>query len=165
MKSTLKPYHNKLKALFSQKAAEVISPDTITVMDVKPGYFADEPAAVGREATEPPAPVSPHPVDSGGPAPHYSDKKAFAEYVAKQNGYVPGFEVTASVSPKKVQNNHFVYILVPNWSELCLMRVKTQEEWPAGSRPDCQYAHANADGTLVFDTKQRGPRWKRKGGR
>jgi hypothetical protein len=29
MKSTLKPYHNKLKALFSQRSAEVISPDTI----------------------------------------------------------------------------------------------------------------------------------------
>jgi hypothetical protein len=159
MKSTLKPYHNKLKALFSQRSAEVISPDTITVMDVKPGYFADEPT------TEPPAPTSPYPVDSGGPAPHYSDKKAFAEYVARQNGYVPGFEVTASVSPKKIENNHFVYILVPNWSELCLMRVKTQEEWPAGSRPDCQYAQANSDGTLVFDTKQRGPRWKRKGAR
>jgi hypothetical protein len=152
MKSTLKPYHNKLKALFAQHIQS-------NVEDSQPD---DEPIT---EADEPIAPVSPYPVDSGGPAPHYSDKKAFAEYVAKQNGYVPGFEVTASVSPKKLQNNHFVYILVPNWSELCLMRVKTQEEWPAGSRPDCQYAHANADGTLVFDTKQRGPRWKRKGGR
>jgi len=152
MKSTLKPYHNKLKALFAQH----IQPN---VEDSQPEV---EPIT---ESVEPIAPVSPYPVDSGGPAPHYSDKKAFAEYVAKQNGYTPGFEVTASVSPKKLQNNHFVYILVPNWSELCLMRVKTQEEWPAGSRPDCQYAHANADGTLVFDTKQRGPRWKRKGGR
>jgi hypothetical protein len=152
MKSTLKPYHNKLKALFAQHIQS-------NVEDSQPEV---EPIT---ESVEPIAPVSPYPVDSGGPAPHYSDKKAFAEYVAKQNGYVPGFEVTASVSPKKLQNNHFVYILVPNWSELCLMRVKTQEEWPAGSRPDCQYAHANADGTLVFDTKQRGPRWKRKGGR
>jgi hypothetical protein len=149
MKSTLKPYHNKLKALFAQHTHTV--PES--------SQPEDEPTV------EPPAPASPYPVDSGGPAPHYSDKKAFAEYVARQNGYVPGFEVTASVSPKKIENNHFVYILVPNWSELCLMRVKTQEEWPAGSRPDCQYAQANSDGTLVFDTKQRGPRWKRKGAR
>jgi hypothetical protein len=149
MKSTLKPYHNKLKALFAQHT-----------------HTAPESSQPKDEPTiEPPAPASPYPVDSGGPAPHYSDKKAFAEYVARQNGYVPGFEVTASVSPKKIENNHFVYILVPNWSELCLMRVKTQEEWPAGSRPDCQYAQANSDGTLVFDTKQRGPRWKRKGAR
>ena len=149
MKSTLKPYHNKLKALFAQHIQSNVE-DSQT--EVEP-------------TVEPPAPTSPYPVDSGGPAPHYSDKKAFAEYVARQNGYVPGFEVTASVSPKKIENNHFVYILVPNWSELCLMRVKTQEEWPAGSRPDCQYAQANSDGTLVFDTKQRGPRWKRKGAR
>lgn len=149
MKSTLKPYHNKLKALFAQHIQS-------NVEDSQPEV---------EPTVEPPAPTSPCPVDSGGPAPHYSDKKAFAEYVARQNGYVPGFEVTASVSPKKIENNHFVYILVPNWSELCLMRVKTQEEWPAGSRPDCQYAQANSDGTLVFDTKQRGPRWKRKGAR
>jgi hypothetical protein len=149
MKSTLKPYHNKLKALFAQHIQS-------NVEDSQPEV---------EPTVEPPAPTSPYPVDSGGPAPHYSDKKAFAEYVARQNGYVPGFEVTASVSPKKIENNHFVYILVPNWSELCLMRVKTQEEWPAGSRPDCQYAQANSDGTLVFDTKQRGPRWKRKGAR
>ena len=149
MKPNLKPYHNKLKALFAQHTHTV--PES--------SQPKDEPTI------EPAAPVSPYPVDSGGPAPHYSDKKAFAEYVARQNGYVPGFEVTASVSPKKIENNHFVYILVPNWSELCLMRVKTQEEWPAGSRPDCQYAQANSDGTLVFDTKQRGPRWKRKGAR
>jgi hypothetical protein len=149
MKSTLKPYHNKLKALFAQHIQS----------NVEDSQSEVEPTV------EPPAPASPYPVDSGGPAPHYSDKKAFAEYVARQNGYVPGFEVTASVSPKKIENNHFVYILVPNWSELCLMRVKTQEEWPAGSRPDCQYAQANSDGTLVFDTKQRGPRWKRKGAR
>ena len=149
MKSTLKPYHNKLKALFAQHIQS-------NVEDSQPEV---------EPTVEPPAPTSPYPVDSGGPVPHYSDKKAFAEYVARQNGYVPGFEVTASVSPKKIENNHFVYILVPNWSELCLMRVKTQEEWPAGSRPDCQYAQANSDGTLVFDTKQRGPRWKRKGAR
>jgi hypothetical protein len=149
MKSTLKPYHNKLKALFAQHIQSNV----------------DDSQPEAEPTTEPPAPASPYPVDSGGPAPHYSDKKAFAEYVARQNGYVPGFEVTASVSPKKIENNHFVYILVPNWSELCLMRVKTQEEWPAGSRPDCQYAQANSDGTLVFDTKQRGPRWKRKGAR
>jgi hypothetical protein len=149
MKSTLKPYHNKLKALFAQHIQSNV----------------DDSQPEAEPTVEPPAPASPYPVDSGGPAPHYSDKKAFAEYVARQNGYVPGFEVTASVSPKKIENNHFVYILVPNWSELCLMRVKTQEEWPAGSRPDCQYAQANSDGTLVFDTKQRGPRWKRKGAR
>jgi hypothetical protein len=149
MKSTLKPYHNKLKALFAQHIQSNV----------------DDSQPEAEPTVEPPTPVSPYPVDSGGPAPHYSDKKAFAEYVARQNGYVPGFEVTASVSPKKIENNHFVYILVPNWSELCLMRVKTQEEWPAGSRPDCQYAQANSDGTLVFDTKQRGPRWKRKGAR
>jgi hypothetical protein len=152
MKSTLKPYHNKLKALFAQHIQSNVESSQPEVEPI-------------TETTEPPTPVSPYPVDSGGPAPHYSDKKAFAEYVARQNGYVPGFEVTASVSPKKIENNHFVYILVPNWSELCLMRVKTQEEWPAGSRPDCQYAQANSDGTLVFDTKQRGPRWKRKGAR
>ena len=102
MKPNLKPYHNKLKALFAQHTHTV--PES--------SQPKDEPTI------EPAAPVSPYPVDSGGPAPHYSDKKAFAEYVARQNGYVPGFEVTASVSPKKIENNHFVYILVPNWSEL-----------------------------------------------
>jgi len=159
MKSTLKPYHNKLKALFSQNAAEVISPDTITVMDVKPGYFADEPT------TEPPAPVSPYPVDSGGPAPHYSDKKAFAEYVAKQNGFVQGYKVTAKVSPKKIENNHYVWVSVPDWSELCLMSVNRQADWPAGSGPKCEYVQANSDGILVFNTKERGSKWKRKGAR
>jgi hypothetical protein len=148
MKSTLKPYHNKLKALFAQHIQS-------NVEDSQPEV---------EPTVEPPADCLTLPCRLWRPAPHYSDKKAFAEYVAKQNGYV-GFEVTASVSPKKIENNHFVYILVPNWSELCLMRVKNQEEWPAGSRPDCQYAQANSDGTLVFDTKQRGPRWKRKGAR
>ena len=87
MKSTLKPYHNKLKALFAQHIQS-------NVEDSQPEV---------EPTVEPPAPASPYPVDSGGPAPHYSDKKAFAEYVAKQNGYVPGFEVTASVSPKKIR--------------------------------------------------------------
>ena len=81
MKSTLKPYHNKLKALFAQHIQS-------NVEDSQPEV---------EPTVEPPAPTSPYPVDSGGPAPHYSDKKAFAEYVARQNGYVPGFEVTASV--------------------------------------------------------------------
>jgi hypothetical protein len=152
MKSTLKPYHNKLKALFAQHIQS-------NVEDSQPEV---EPIT---ETTEPIAPVSPYPVDSGGPVPHYSDKKAFAEYVAKQNGYVPGFQVKAKVSPKKIQNNHYVYISVPNWSELCLMGVKNQEEWPAGSQPDCEYVYANADGILVFNTKERGPRWKRRGSR
>jgi hypothetical protein len=151
MKSTLKPYHNKLKALFAQH-----------VEGRPPEPPQDEPVT---EAVEPPAPASPYPVDSGGPVPHYSDKKAFAEYVAKQNGFVLGHKVTAKVSPKKIQNNHYVWISVPGWSELCLMSVKTQEEWPAGSGPKCEYVQANSDGTLVFDTKERGPRWKRKGAR
>lgn len=139
MKPNLKPYHNKLKALFAQHAQPEVPP------------------------AEQPEPL--YPVDSGGPAPHYSDKKAFAEYVAKQNGFVLGYKVTAKVSPKKIENNHYVWVSVPGWSELCLMSVKTQEEWPAGSGPKCEYVQANSDGILVFNTKERGPRWKRKGAR
>ena len=149
MKPNLKPYHNKLKALFAQHIQS----------NVESSQSDDEPT------TGPVAPVSLYPVDSGGPAPHYSDKKAFAEYVAKQNGFVQGYRVTAKVSPKKIENNHYVWVSVPGWSELCLMSVKTREEWPAGSGPKCEYVQANSDGILVFDTKERGPRWKRKGAR
>lgn len=150
MKSNLKPYHNKLKALFAQHIQS-------NVEDSQPE------AGPITETVEPPTPESLYPVDSGGPAPHYSDKKAFAEYVAKQNGFVLGYKVTAKVSPKKIENNHYVWVSVPGWSELCLMSVKTQEEWPAGSGPKCEYVQANSDGILVFNTKERGPRWKRKG--
>ena len=136
MKPNLKPYHNKLKALFAQHA---------------------QPEAPPAEQPEPL-----YPVDSGGPAPHYSDKKAFAEYVAKQNGFVQGYKVTAKVSPKKIENNHYVWVSVPGWSELCLMSVNKQADWPAGSGPKCEYVQANSDGILVFNTKERGPKWKRK---
>ena len=149
MKSTLKPYHNKLKALFAQHTHTV--PESSQPKD-EPTI---EPAALGLL----------YPVDSGGPAPHYSDKKAFAEYVAKQNGFVQGYKVTAKVSPKKIENNHYVWVSVPGWSELCLMSVNKQADWPAGSGPKCEYVQANSDGILVFNTKERGPRWKRKGAR
>ena len=149
MKPNLKPYHNKLKALFAQHIQSNVESSR---PEVEP-------------TVESPTPASPDPVNSGGPAPHYSDKKAFAEYVAKQAGFVPGYKVTAKVSPKKIENNHYVWISVPGWSELCLMGVKTREEWPAGSGPKCEYVQANSDGMLVFDTKERGPRWKRRGAR
>ena len=149
MKSTLKPYHNKLKALFSQKAAEVISPDTITVMDVKPGYFADEPAAVGPEPTDPP--------------PH--DEKALTEEVARQIGWQVGDKVTGAVSNRQMVNKNRVWATVPGWSEQVQVSVHSRDEWPAGSRIKCEYVQANSDGHLVFNSKEHGPKWKKRGAR
>ena len=156
MKSTLKAHRDKLKALFAQKAEEIINPDTITVMDVKPGCFypdsliADpEPVAVGPEPTVPPP----------------LDEKALTEEVAKQVGYQVGDAVVGRVTNRQMVNRHYVWALVPDWSEQVLVAVHDQAEWPAGSRISCQYVQANSDGHLVFNTKEHGPKWKRRGSR
>lgn len=149
MKSTLKAHRDKLKALFSQKSAEVINPDTITVMDVKPGCFYPDSLIVGPE------PVDPPPLD----------EKALTEEVAKQVGWQVGDKVTGRVTNRQMVNKNFVWATVPNWSEQVLVSVHSKEEWPAGSSIKCEYVHANSDGHLVFNTKEHGPKWKRRGSR
>ena len=136
MKSTLKPYHNKLKALFAQHSQS-------TLESKQP---PDEPIAVGPEPTSPP--------------PH--DEKALTEQVAKQVGWNVGDEVQAKVSNRQMVNKHFVWASVEGWSELVMVRVNDQAAWPAGSTLWCQYVQANSDGHLVFNTKERGPKWKRR---
>jgi hypothetical protein len=136
MKSTLKAHHNKLKALFAQHSQS-------TVESKQP---PDEPIAVGPEPTEPP--------------PH--DEKALTEQVAKQVGWNVGDEVQAKVSNRQMVNKHYVWASVEGWSELVMVRVNDQAAWPAGSTLWCQYVQANSDGHLVFNTKERGPKWKRR---
>jgi hypothetical protein len=143
MKSTLKPYHNKLKALFAQHSQSTVeskqSPDA-------PITEEPEPIAVGPEPTYTPA----------------YDEKAFTEEVAKQVGWNVGDEVQAKVSNRQMVNKHFVWASVEGWSELVMVRVHDQAAWPAGSTLWCQYVQANSDGNLVFNTKERGPKWKRR---
>lgn len=143
MKSTLKSHRDKLKQMFAQH----IRP---TVEDSQP---KDEPPT---EAIEPAA-VGPEPID---PPPY--DEKAFTEEVAKQVGWNVGDEVQAKVSNRQMVNKHFVWATVEGWSELVLVRVHDQAAWPAGSTLWCQYFNANSDGHLVFNTKERGPKWRRK---
>jgi hypothetical protein len=142
MKSTLKPYHNKLKALFAQHtrpAAESSQPE-------------DEPIIVnvtGPEPTDPP--------------PH--DEKALTEEVAKQIGWQVGDKVTGAVSNRQMVNKNRVWATVPGWSEQVQVSVHSRDEWPAGSRIKCEYVQANSDGHLVFNSKEHGPKWKKKGPR
>ena len=141
MKTTLKASRDKLKQLFAQH----IRP---TVEHSQP---QDEPI------TEAPITVGPEPAD---PPPY--DEKAFTEQVAKQVGWKQGDEATGRVSNRQMLNKHFIWASVTGWSELVKVGVHSQAEWPAGSSILCQYAHADSDGFLVFDTKQRGPKWKRR---
>ena len=143
MKSTLKSHRDKLKQMFAQH----IRP---TVEDSQP---KDEPPT---EASEPAA-VGPEPID---PPPY--DEKAFTEEVAKQVGWNVGDEVQAKVSNRQMVNKHFVWATVEGWSELVMVRVHDQAAWPAGSTLWCQYVNANSDGHLVFNTRERGPKWRRK---
>lgn len=102
--------------------------------------------------------VGPEPVD---PPPF--DEKALTEEVAKQVGYRVGDEVVGKVTNRQMVNRRFLWALVPDWSEQVMVAVHDQAEWPAGSRIACQYVQANSDGHLVFNTKERGPKWKRRG--
>ena len=145
MKSTLKPYHNKLKALFAQHirpTAESSQPE-------------DEPTI------EPIVTVTgPEPTD---PPPH--DEKALTEEVARQIGWQVGDKVTGAVSNRQMVNKNRVWATVPGWSEQVQVSVHSRDEWPAGSRIKCEYVQANSDGHLVFNSKEHGPRWKRRGSR
>jgi hypothetical protein len=146
MKSTLKPYHNKLKALFAQhiqSSVETSQPDDEPITE------SVEPIAVGPEPTDPP--------------PH--DEKALTEEVAKQIGWQVGDKVTGAVSNRQMVNKNRVWATVPGWSEQVQVSVHSRDEWPAGSRIKCEYVQANSDGHLVFNSKEHGPKWKRRGSR
>ena len=146
MKSTLKPYHNKLKALFAQH-----NPPP---PEAKPPQ--DEPST---EASEP-IPVGPEPID---PTPY--DEKAFTEEVAKQVGWRVGDKVKGKVTNRQMVNKNRVWATVNGWSEMVQVSVHSQAEWPAGSEIKCEYVQANSDGHLVFNSKEHGPKWKRRGSR
>ena len=146
MKSTLKPYHNKLKALFAQHIQSNVE---TSQSDGEPITEADEPIAVGPEPTDPPA----------------HDEKALTEEVAKQIGWQVGDKVTGAVSNRQMVNKNRVWATVPGWSEQVQVSVHSRDEWPAGSRIKCEYVQANSDGYLVFNSKEHGPKWKRRGSR
>ena len=146
MKSTLKPYHNKLKALFAQHIQSNVE---TSQPDGEPITEADEPIAVGPEPTDPPA----------------HDEKALTEEVAKQIGWQVGDKVTGAVSNRQMVNKNRVWATVPGWSEQVQVSVHSRDEWPAGSRIKCEYVQANSDGYLVFNSKEHGPKWKRRGSR
>lgn len=109
----------------------------------------DEPVAVGPEPTDPPP----------------LDEKALTEEVAKQVGWQVGDKVVGRVTNRQMVNKNYVWALVPNWSEQVLVSVHSKDEWPAGSSIKCEYVYANSDGHLVFNSKEHGPKWKRRGGR
>jgi|688.fasta_scaffold1364047_2 hypothetical protein len=136
MKSTLKAHHNKLKALFAQHSQS-------TVESKQP---PDEPIAVGPEPTE--------------PQPY--DERALTEQVAKQVGWNVGDEVQAKVSNRQMVNKRYVWASVEGWSELVKISVHDRDAWPAGSTLWCQYVKADSEGCLVFNTRERGPKWKRR---
>lgn len=142
MKSTLKAHRDKLKALFAQHTPPESEPP-------KDEPLMDEPVAVGPEPTDPPP----------------LDEKALTEEVAKQVGWQVGDKVVGRVTNRQMVNKNYVWALVPNWSEQVLVSVHARDEWPAGSSIKCEYVYANSDGHLVFNTKEHGPKWKRRGGR
>ena len=142
MKSTLKTHRDKLKALFAQHSQS----------NVESKQSPDEPL------TE--AVVGPEPV-----APPSFDQKALTEEVAKQVGWQPGDRVTGKVMNRQMVNKNRVWAMVPDWSEMVQVSVHSQDEWPAGSPIKCEYVNANSDGNLVFNSKEHGPKWKRRGAR
>ena len=146
MKSALKAHHAKLKALFAQH-----NPPTPTAEPPK-----DEPP------TEEPEPITAGPEPSDPPE---FDQKALAEEVAKQVGWQPGDKATGRVTNRQMVNKRRVWALVPDWSEQVQVSVHDQTEWPAGSTIKCEYVMANSDGHLVFNSKEHGPKWKRRGSR
>lgn len=139
MKKSLKPYHDKLKQMFAQHSQSNVE-------------SKQSPAEPVTEVV-----VGPEPVD-----PPEVDQKALTEEVAKQVGWSVGDEVQAKVSNRQMVNKNFVWATVEGWSELVMVRVHDQAAWPAGSTLWCQYVQANSDGHLVFNTKERGPKWKRR---
>jgi hypothetical protein len=134
MKTTLKASRDKLKQLFAQHNQPQDEPITET------------PTIVGPEPDDPPP----------------FDERAFTEDVARQVGWGVGDEVQATVSNRQILNKDYVWATVDGWSDLVLVSVHRGADWPAGSRVWCQYAKANSDGYLVFNTKERGPKWKRR---
>lgn len=116
--------------------------------------------AHNSQPTDDPPTVGPEPSD---PPPF--DEKELAETCANQAGYSVGDEVEGSVTNRQMVNRHYVWASVPNWHQQVLVAVHDHGEWPAGSRIRCQYVQANSDGHLVFNTKEHGPKWKRRGGR
>jgi hypothetical protein len=143
MKSTLKAHRDKLKRMFAQHVRPTVEgsqPQDESITE------EPEPIAIGPEFTYTPA----------------YDEKAFTEEVAKQVGWNVGDEVQAKVSNRQMVNKNFVWATVDGWSELVMVRVHDQAAWPAGSTLWCQYLNANSDGHLVFNTKERGPKWRRK---
>ena len=142
MKSTLKSHRDKLKALFAQH-----NPPTQEPPKEEPPM--DEPIAVGPEPTDPPP----------------LDEKALTEEVAKQVGWTVGDEAPGRVTNRQVINKNMVWAAISGWSEDVLVSVADQTEWPAGSPIKCYYKGADADGRLVFNSRVRGPKWKRRGAR
>ena len=144
MKKSLKPYHDKLKAMFAQHNPP---PPTVEPPKDEPIAEEPEPIVVGPEPSEPPP----------------FDEKELAEVSARQAGYSVGDKVTGRVTNRQMVNRHYVWALVPQWSEQVLVSVHDQAEWPAGSPIKCEYVMANSSGHLVFNSKEHGPKWKRRG--
>ena len=142
MKSTLKAHRDKLKALFAQHNP----PESEPPKDEPP---MDEPVAVGPEPTDPPE----------------FDQKTLTEEVAKQVGWQVGDEAPGRVTNRKIINKNMVWAAITGWSEDVLVSVHDHTEWPAGSPIKCYYKGADADGRLVFNSRVRGPKWKRRGSR
>lgn len=94
-----------------------------------------------------------------------SDQKEVTEAAAQQVGWRQGDEVKGKVTNRQMVNKNRVWATVPGWSEQVQVSVHDQSEWPAGSPIACQYVYANADGHLVFNSKEHGPKWKRRGSR
>ena len=144
MKKSLKPYHDKLKAMFAQHNPP---PPTVEPPKDEPITEEVESIAVGPEPSEPPP----------------FDQKALAEEAAKQVGWQRGDKVKGKVINRQMVNKNFVWAEVGGWSEPVMVSVHGQWEWPAGSPINCEYVYANSDGHLVFNTKEHGPKWKRRG--
>ena len=142
MKKSLKPYHDKLKALFAQHTQPAATPEP---PKDEPLTETDEPIAAGPEPVDPPE----------------FDQKALAEEVAKQVGWQPGDKVKGLVTNRQMVNKRFVWATIPGWSEQIMVSVHAQWEWPAGCEIQCEYVQANSDGDLVFNSKKHGPKWKR----
>jgi hypothetical protein len=146
MKSTLKTHRDKLKALFAQHVQPQEHPEP---PKDEPITEVVEPITLGPEPSEPPP----------------FDEKELAEVSARQAGYSVGDKVTGRVTNRQMVNRNYVWALVPQWSEQVLVSVHSRDEWPAGSPIKCEYVMANSSGHLVFNSKEHGPKWKRRGGR
>ena len=146
MKSTLKTHRDKLKALFAQHTQPAATPEP---PKDEPLTVTDEPITAGPEPVDPPE----------------FDQKALAEEVAKQVGWQVGDEAPGRVTNRQIINKNMVWAAISGWSEDVLVSVADQTEWPAGSPIKCYYKGADADGRLVFNSRVRGPKWKRRGAR